>query len=197
MIGARFIGLEFAAGARKRGIAVTVFESGDRVLARAVSVETSRYLAAAHRVMGTELQLGEGPVALEGHEGAVRAVVDTGGGRHPADLVLVGIGVRPRDDLARGCGLAVEDGIIVDEQLRTSDPAIFAVGDCARFPSEFGGPLHRLESVQNATEQARHVARTTLGAESAPYMRSCPGSGASRARSPSRSRASPGRATTP
>lgn len=171
VVGAGFIGLEFAAAARRRGVEVAVLESGDRVLARAVSVGTSRHILQVHRAMGTTVLVGEGPVRLEGAggaDGAVRAVVGSRGSRHPADLVVVGIGVRPRDDLARGCGLAVDDGVVVDGHLRTIDPAIFAVGDCARFPSP-AGPLHRLESVQNATDQARHVARVILGAGTAAY----------------------------
>ncbi|MDN5858741.1 MAG: FAD-dependent oxidoreductase, partial [Pseudonocardia sp.] len=154
--------LEFAAAARKRGIEVTVLEVAQRPLARAVSAETARYLTDAHRRMGTDLRTDEGLAALETRDGAVRAAVGGSGQCYPADLVLLGIGVRPRAELALRAGLPVDDGIVVDEHLRTCDPAIYAIGDCARFPAD-GGASHRLESVQNATDQARHVASTILG----------------------------------
>jgi 3-phenylpropionate/trans-cinnamate dioxygenase ferredoxin reductase component len=170
VVGAGFIGLEFAAAARKRAVDVTVFEAGDRVLGRAVSSETGRHLHQAHRDMGSELRVGEAPVGFEGAGGVLRAVVGPDGRSRPADVALVGIGVLPRTALAHEAGLVVDDGIVVDEYLRTSDPVIFAIGDCARFPAGPGGPLHRLESVQNATDQARHVALTILGAGSGPYV---------------------------
>jgi 3-phenylpropionate/trans-cinnamate dioxygenase ferredoxin reductase subunit len=170
VIGGGFIGLEFAAAARKRGVEVTVLEGAQLPLRRAMSSQTSAFITEAHRQMGTIMHLGESLAAIATCEGAVREVVGTSGRRYPADLVLLGVGVRPRDDLARDAGLMVDDGIVVDEHLRTSDPAIFAVGDCARFPIDLGGPLHRLESVQNATGQGRHVAALILGEPPQPYI---------------------------
>jgi 3-phenylpropionate/trans-cinnamate dioxygenase ferredoxin reductase subunit len=120
------------------------------------------HLALAHRGLGVDLRLGEGLAALTGSHGRVTAAVGTSGTAYSADLVLVGVGAQPRDELAGAAGLAVSGGIQVDTRLRTADPAIYAVGDCAVFPGA-GGRLLRLESVQNATEQARHVAETILG----------------------------------
>lgn len=162
VVGAGFIGLEFAAAARKRGVEVTVLEAAERPMGRVVSPEMSDYAIGAHRDMGTDLQLGEGLAGLTGRGGSVVAAVGTSGREHRADLVLVAVGVRPRDELARAAGLAVGDGIVVDEQLRTSDPVVYAVGDCANVPGNDPGTRLRLESVQNATDQGRRVAAAVL-----------------------------------
>lgn len=162
VIGAGFIGLEFAAGARARGLEVTVLEFAPRPMGRAVSPVTGEWFARAHLESGIDLRLGEGIERCEG-TGRVEAVVSTTGERYPADLVVVGIGVVPNTALAEEAGLEVDNGIVVDASLRTSDPAVLAVGDCASFPSVHAGIRSRLESVQNATDQARHAARTILG----------------------------------
>lgn len=166
VVGAGFIGLEFAAAARKRGLSVMVLEVGNRPLARALSPAMADHIAEAHRGMGTDLRLAEGLQSFRGEHGALTTVVGASGREYPADLVLVGIGVRPRDELAHAAGLDVDNGIVVDHCLRTNDPSIFAVGDCAVFPTP-DGP-RRLESVQNATDQGRHVALAILGV-TAPY----------------------------
>jgi 3-phenylpropionate/trans-cinnamate dioxygenase ferredoxin reductase component len=158
VVGAGFIGLEFAAAARKRGVEVTVLEAAERAMARALSPEMARHLTGAHRGMGTDLRLGEGLAAFRGSGGRVVAAVGRSGHEHPADLVVLAVGVRPRDELARAAGLAVDDGIVVDEQLRTTDPHVYAVGDCASAPGDVSGARLRLESVQNATDQGRRVA---------------------------------------
>jgi 3-phenylpropionate/trans-cinnamate dioxygenase ferredoxin reductase component len=158
VVGAGFIGLEFAAAARKRGVEVTVLEAAERPMARAVSPEMAGYVAGAHRDMATDLLLGEGLIAFEGRGGSVVAAVGTSGREYRADLVVLAVGVRPRDELARAADLAVGDGIVVDEHLRTSDPAVYAVGDCANAPGDAPGTRLRLESVQNATDQGRRVA---------------------------------------
>ncbi len=158
VVGAGFIGLEFAAAARKRGIDVTVLEAADLPLARGVSPAMADHLAGAHRRMGTDLRLGEGLAALAGRGRSVAAAVGTSGREYPADLVVLAVGVRPRDELAREAGLVVDDGIVVDEHLRTTDPDIYAVGDCASAPAEGAGARLRLESVQNATDQGRRAA---------------------------------------
>ncbi|MCG2620668.1 FAD-dependent oxidoreductase [Arthrobacter sp. I2-34] len=164
VIGAGFIGLEFAAAARARGIAVTVLEYADRPMARALSRPTSEWFAAAHRQMGTALRLGEGIASFTGDgAGQVAAAVSTAGHTYPADLVLAGIGVTPRTELAEAAGLAVDNGIAVDASLQTSDPDIYALGDCASYPQAHAGARLRLESVQNATDQARHLAGTLTG----------------------------------
>jgi 3-phenylpropionate/trans-cinnamate dioxygenase ferredoxin reductase component len=163
VVGAGFLGLEFAAVARKKGLDVTVLEGGPRVLGRSVSPEMSAHLATAHEATGIRLRLGEGLASIESRDHEVEAVVGASGAVYPADLVLLAVGANPRDDLAREAGLEVADGILVDAHLRTSDPAILAIGDCARLSSPAEGSPGRLESVQNATDQARHAAELILG----------------------------------
>ncbi|MGW1196769.1 NAD(P)/FAD-dependent oxidoreductase [Streptomyces sp. NPDC002536] len=166
VIGGGFIGLELAATARQLGIEATVVEAAPRVMARAVSVETSSLLTAEHRARGTQILLSRGVSALHGDaSGHVRSVELDGGERLPADLVVVGVGALPNTGLAAHAGLTVDDGILVDELLRTDDPAVFAIGDCARFPSPHADRTLRLESVQNASDQARCVAATIYGEE--------------------------------
>lgn len=161
VIGAGFIGLEFAAAARKRGIAVTVLEYANLPMARALTAASGGWFAEAHQDMGTDLRLGEGIAAFESDgKGNVAAAVSTTGAVYPADLVLTGIGVIPRTELAEAANLAVDNGITVDAKLRTSDPEIFALGDCANYPNVHTGSPTRLESVQNASDQARHLAKT-------------------------------------
>jgi len=163
VIGAGFIGLEFAATARIKGLEVGVVELGARVMARAVTAEISDYFQARHSAAGIRIHLGVQATAIE-RDGVNVAGVSLSDGRHlPADLVVVGVGVLPNVELAAEAGLPVAAGIIVDEQLLTSDPNISAIGDCALFKSpRFGGSL-RLESVQNATDHARCVAARLTG----------------------------------
>lgn len=164
VVGAGFIGLEFAAVAASRGIPVTVIEAMDRPMARTVSAETSRFFRGAHERQGVRFVFGATVVRVLGADGRASGV-ETADGRHfSADLVLVGIGVIPNAELAGDAGLAVANGIVVDEYLRTSDPAISAIGDCAAHPSRFaaGAPV-RIESVQNAVDHARCVAARLTG----------------------------------
>lgn len=163
VIGAGFIGLEFAAVASARGIDVHVLEKLGRPLSRAVSEPISSYVLARHRQAGVEFSFHACVDRLVGANGRIVAVQLTDGRLLPADLVLVGIGVVPNDELARDAGLEVGNGIVVDECLRTSDPAISAIGDCASFPTRHGPARVRLESVQNATDQARTVASRLTG----------------------------------
>lgn len=163
VVGAGFVGLEVAAAARAYGLPVTVLEAADRPLGRALSPAMAGHVADAHRRLGTTLRLGEAVAAFTGSAGRVTGAVSSAGGEYHADLVLVGIGVVPRTALAAEAGLPVADGIVVDENLRTADPAIYAVGDCANHPSVHTGTRIRLESVQNATDQGRHVAAAILG----------------------------------
>jgi len=163
VIGAGFIGLEFAATARAKGLEVDVVELATRVMARAVTAEISEYFEGRHRAAGIRIHLGVQATSIE-NDGDKVAGVSLSDGRHiPADLVVVGVGVLPNAELAAEAGLPAASGIIVDEQLLTSDPNISAVGDCALFASpRFGGSL-RLESVQNATDHARCVAARLTG----------------------------------
>jgi 3-phenylpropionate/trans-cinnamate dioxygenase ferredoxin reductase subunit len=163
VIGAGFIGLEFAATARAKGLEVDVIELGTRVMARAVTAEISEYFQARHIAAGIRIHLGVQATSIES-DGANIAGVSLSDGRHlPADLVVVGVGVLPNVELAAEAGLLVAAGIIVNEQLLTADPNISAIGDCALFASpRFGGSL-RLESVQNATDHARCVAARLTG----------------------------------
>jgi len=161
VIGGGFIGLEAAAMLAARGIAVSVVELAPRLLGRAASPALASAVAAALTAAGVRVLTGVGIKAIRGEGGSVTGV-ELDGELLPADLVIVGIGAVPVVDLAAAAGLVLENGIAVDAQLRSSDPAIFALGDCASFPVASGGRL-RLESVQNATDQARALAQTLAG----------------------------------
>jgi 3-phenylpropionate/trans-cinnamate dioxygenase ferredoxin reductase subunit len=163
VIGAGFIGLEFAATARAKGLEVDVVELGARVMARAVTAEISDYFQDRHTAAGIRIHLGVQATSIES-DGENVTGVSLSDGRHvKADLVVVGVGVLPNVELAAEAGLPVAAGIIVNEQLLTADPDISAIGDCALFASpRFGGSL-RLESVQNATDHARCVAARLAG----------------------------------
>ena len=163
VIGAGFIGLEFAAVASDAGVGVTVVEALPRVMSRAVTEQTSEFFADVHRSRGVRVELGSGVRRIVGDQGTAIGVELSDGTFVPADLVVVGIGVLPNVELAEKTGLAVDNGIVVDESLCTSDPRISAIGDCARFPSRHAGRPVRLESVQNAVDQARHVAARLTG----------------------------------
>ena len=169
VVGAGFIGLEFAAVAAARGIAVTVLEAAPRPLLRGVSATMSAHIAAVHRGWGTRLLTSTGVTAIHGTTHATAVKTDTGE-IVPADLVLVAIGVVPLAGLAASAGLAVGNGVLVDEMLRTGDPDISAIGDCACFPLPGQTAPIRLESVQNAADQARAVAERLLG-RAAPYAK--------------------------
>ena len=169
VIGAGFIGLEFAAVARAAGKHVHIVELVDRVMARVVAVPTSGFFAEAHRRAGVEFSFGAQAVRIAGHAissigGRVDHVELAGGERLQADLVVVSVGVVPNAELAAAAGLTVVNGIVVDEQLSTADPAISAIGDCASFPCRHAeGAPTRLEAVQNAADHARCVADRLVG----------------------------------
>src|SRR5713101_1237725 len=163
VIGAGFIGLEFAATARAKGLEVDVIELGARVMARAVTAEISDYFQERHTTAGIRIHLGVQATSIES-DGTHVTGVSLSDGRHvPADLVVVGVGVLPNVELADEAGLPVAAGVIVDEQLMTSDRNISAIGDCALFASPRFGSALRLESVQNATDHARCVAARLTG----------------------------------
>ena len=163
VIGGGFIGLEVAATARTMGKAVTVIEALPRLMPRAATAGLSEYYRVLHESHGVELLLGAAVERIRA--GEVRL---EGGARRAADLIVVGIGIVPNVELAGEAGLPVANGIAVDQFLRTPDEHIYAIGDCAEYPSAFLGARARLESVQNAVDQAVSVARAIVG-KSAPY----------------------------
>jgi len=164
VIGAGFIGLEFAAIARSKGKPVHILELTDRVMGRVVCPPTSEFFAAAHRKNGVEFSFGAQAVRIAGRNGRIDNIELADGRKLAADLVLVSIGVVPNGELAAEAGLAVQNGIVVDQQLLTEDPAISAIGDCCAYPSAHaGGNMTRLEAVQNAADHARCVADRILG----------------------------------
>jgi 3-phenylpropionate/trans-cinnamate dioxygenase ferredoxin reductase subunit len=168
VIGAGFIGLEFAATARAKGLEVDVIELAPRVMARAVTVEISEYFQSRHTAAGIRIHLGVQVTSIESDGGKVTGVSLSDGRHMKADLIVVGVGVLPNVELAAEAGLPVAAGIVVDEHLLTADPNISAIGDCALYASpRFGGSL-RLESVQNATDHARCVAARLTG-DAKPY----------------------------
>lgn len=168
VIGGGFIGLEGAAALKTMGRGVAVVELADRLMARGVGETVSGYFADYHRKQGVDVRLATGVESLTGTDGKVTGVVLSGGETLPAEMVIVGIGVLPNQEIAADAGIECANGIIVDEFTQTSDPDILAVGDCAQFECRyFDGPL-RLESVQNATDQAR-VAGATVAGEKKPY----------------------------
>ena len=163
IVGAGFIGLEVAAAARLAGGRVTVVAHSPRVMSRSLSALMSEAVLARHIENGIEIMLDTTIVkTVPDDAGRVRELLTDRGRVLRADLVVVGVGVRPRTELAARAGLDVDDGIVVDGRLRTSDESISAIGDCARFPTRRGDST-RLECVQNATEQARHLAATLTG----------------------------------
>lgn len=163
VIGAGFIGLEFAAVAAAQGKTVHIVELAARVMGRAVSAPVSAFFAKAHRDWGANLHLGAGISAIEGKDGRVSAVRLDNGVVAPADLVVFGIGVTPNAEIAAEAGLAVDNGILVDGVMATADPHVSALGDCAAFPCVQAGRRLRLESVQNAADQARLLASRLAG----------------------------------
>lgn len=164
VIGGGFIGLEVAAAARNHGATVTVIEAAPRCLARALPLEMTEVLLNRHRAAEVDLRIGCGVTGHEMTGDRITALTLTDGSRIACDMVVVGIGCDANTDLAEMAGLTIAaGGIAVDGQLRSSDPAIMAIGDCASFSNALvPGPV-RLESIQNATDQARHAAAVLLG----------------------------------
>ncbi|WP_244176096.1 NAD(P)/FAD-dependent oxidoreductase [Gordonia lacunae] len=167
VIGGGFIGLEVAATARALGVDVTVIEAGDRLLARAVGPSTAETLLTAHRAMATAVELGAMPVEIVADGGRLVGVRLEDGRMVPAATVLVGIGASPRTELADQLGLDTDGGVVVDGKCLASDGHTVAIGDCTVHVSETGRRF-RLESVDNATEQATVAASVITGAEVPP-----------------------------
>jgi 3-phenylpropionate/trans-cinnamate dioxygenase ferredoxin reductase subunit len=164
VVGGGFIGLEAAAVARGLGKAVTVVEAAPRLVGRAVAPAVSEFYLRAHRRRGVAVHLGAAVAEVTGTGGRAAGVQLADGTHLPADLVLVGIGIVPRTELAEQIGLRCDRGIVVDACARTSAPGVVAAGDCTAAPHPVGGSeLVRLESVQNAVAQGRVAAATLAG----------------------------------
>lgn len=161
IVGGGYIGLEAAAVARKMGLDVTVIEMAPRILQRVAAPETSDHFRALHTAHGVSILENTGLERILGTD-RVTGVRLQGGRELPADFVIAGVGILPATALAEAAGLAIENGIRTDAQGRTSDPHVWAAGDCASFPHQ-GGRL-RLESVGNAIDMAENVADNILGA---------------------------------
>jgi 3-phenylpropionate/trans-cinnamate dioxygenase ferredoxin reductase component len=170
VIGGGYIGLEVAAVLSKLGKQVSVVEMLDRVLARVAGEPLSRFYEAEHRAHGVDIRLGAAVAAVEGGHGRVTGIRLADGALLPADLVIVGIGIVPAVEPLLAAGAAGGDGVDVDSLCRTSLPDVFAIGDCAKHANSFAGGVRiRIESVQNAHDQAAVVAKAVMGVE-APYQ---------------------------
>ncbi len=169
VIGAGFIGLEFALVAAKRGLDITVIELEPRPMARALSAPMAALFAREHARHGVRFRFETQTMRILGHAGTVRGVELMGGEEIPADLVVIGIGVVPNVEVAAAANLEVRNGIVVDTLLVTADPHVSAIGDCAAHPNRYvDGMFVRLESVQNATDQGKTLAARLVG-KPAPY----------------------------
>lgn len=162
IIGGGYIGLETAASLRALGLEVTVLEATERVLERVTAPAVSAFFDRIHREEGVNIRTGALVEALSG-DGRVREVFLSSGESIPTDLVIVGIGVEPNTELAAAAGLVVDNGVVIDDQTRTSDPDIVAAGDCASHDMARYGRRIRLESVPSAGEQAKVAAATVCG----------------------------------
>jgi 3-phenylpropionate/trans-cinnamate dioxygenase ferredoxin reductase component len=165
IIGGGYIGLEVAATSRELGLDVTVLEMAERVMNRVTCAEISSFYEKEHARHGVRIICNAKVRALAAHSGSrrVRAVLTEDGAEHPADVVIVGVGVLPADDLAVAAGIECSNGVNVDHHCRTSDPLIYAAGDCTHHPNLHYGRRLRLESVDNAFEQATTAALNILG----------------------------------
>ena len=164
IIGGGFIGLELAASATKRNCQVTVLEAAPRILMRGVPAPIAALIARRHEQAGVTLRIGIGIARIISDGGADRVVL-TDGSDIPCDVIIAGIGAVPDTVLAESAGLAIENGIRVDNKLATSDPDIFAAGDCCSFPHPlYGDRRVRLEAWRNALDQGALAARNMLGA---------------------------------
>jgi 3-phenylpropionate/trans-cinnamate dioxygenase ferredoxin reductase subunit len=165
IVGGGYIGLEVAATLRAQGAAVTVLELAGRVLSRVACPPVSAFYTAEHERRGVRIVCGARVREIVAHEGRnrVRAVITEDGAAHLADVVVIGAGAEPASALAAAAGLPCSDGIEVDEYCRTSDPSIYAAGDCTHHPSLHYGRKLRLESVDNAFEQGASAALNLMG----------------------------------
>lgn len=173
VVGAGYIGLEVAAVARTLGLEVTVLEAAARPLARVTSPEVSGFFLDQHTAKGVRFALSAQAAVIKG-DARVRAVGLKDGSEVPCDLVIAGIGILPETALAEKAGVVVQDGVVVDRQMRTSDPSIYAIGDCVTRPIPLYERTGRLESVHNAIEGAKIAAAMIAGVppptEEAPWF---------------------------
>ena len=165
IIGGGFIGLEMAHSAIALGKKTVLIEAAPRVLGRSVATHISAHVEARSRAASITVLTGLSVMAIEGENGRVTGVKAADGNIFLADMVVIGTGAVPNVELAVTAGLAVDNGIVVDENLRTSASHVYAIGDCVSYDHFHAGRRVRLESVQNATDQAKHVARTIVGRE--------------------------------
>ncbi|GAA0827113.1 FAD-dependent oxidoreductase [Marinomonas arenicola] len=165
IVGGGYIGLETAAMLKTQGMNVTVVEMAPRVLARVTAPELSAFYTRLHREEGVVIKTMVSVAGFEGSKGVVKRVVCADGEKLPADLVVIGVGVVPNSELAQAAGLVVDNGLVVDQFAQTSDPDIVAAGDVTRHPNLIYGHSLRLESVPNATEQAKSAAASLCGKE--------------------------------
>ncbi len=165
IIGGGYIGLEVAATARGLGLEVTVLEMAERVMNRVTCGPVSAFFASEHARQGVRILCNAKVrgLAADARSGRVRAVLTEDGAEHPADIVIVAVGVAPADELATSAGLECDNGIVVDQHCRTSDATIYAAGDCVNHLSPHYGRRMRLESVDNAFEQGATAALNLLG----------------------------------
>jgi 3-phenylpropionate/trans-cinnamate dioxygenase ferredoxin reductase component len=165
LIGGGVVGLEIAASAAEIGRKVTVIEIAPRILARLCDEETSAFIHARHRERGVNIRTGVATIGVRALPDGKLAVDTKAGETFTADLIVVGAGAVPVDSLAKAAGLAAQDGIVVDDHCRTSDPAIFAAGDCTRFPGPAGHA--RLENWRHAQEHGAVAGRNAAGGDAA------------------------------
>ncbi len=163
VVGGGYIGLEVAASGRALGAEVVVLEREPRLLARVACETLSTFFKTQHERHGVTFELGATAAAFEGVDGKVSGVRLADGRVIPCDAVVVGVGAAPNDEIARDCGLETARGIVVDLDARTSDPAIFAIGDVAHRPMPIYDRMFRMESVPNALEQAKQAASAITG----------------------------------
>ncbi len=168
VVGGGFIGLEVAALLRGRGVAVDVVEAAPVLMGRVLSLPMSAWFRALHEGLGTKLHLGTIVERVGTKYGRLEARLSDGT-LLSTDAVLVACGVMPNVELAAAAGLEVDNGIVVDDRLLTTDPAISAIGDCAVYPNVYTGGMARLELVQNAVDQARAVAARLTGEDGRAY----------------------------
>ena len=163
VVGGGYIGLEVAASGRALGAEVVVLERETRLLARVACEALSDFFLACHEQHGVSFELGASAVAFEGQGGHVAGVTLADGRTVACDAVVVGVGAHPNDEIARDAGLETARGVVVDLEARTSDPAIFAIGDVAHRPMPIYDRMFRMESVPNALEQAKQAAAAITG----------------------------------
>jgi 3-phenylpropionate/trans-cinnamate dioxygenase ferredoxin reductase component len=167
VVGAGFIGLEFAATAAAQGLRVQIVELGKRFMGRAVSSLVSAHFETQHASLGSEIHFGRSVTSIVLDDGRLVGITLDDGRRLSADLIVVGVGVVPNIELAASADLPTENGIVVDDKLATCDPNVSAIGDCAIFASRrYGAPI-RIEAVSNSVDQAKFLAGRLMGASGA------------------------------